>query len=78
MNKDWHQADIIAAIKKKGTTMAAVSRRAGLSSSTLSNALIRKWPKGERLIAEAIGVKAECSGLVKVDTPLSGDLIFVW
>ncbi|MGG5216373.1 MULTISPECIES: helix-turn-helix domain-containing protein [Rahnella] len=59
MNKDWHQADIIAAIKKKGTTMAAVSRRAGLSSSTLSNALIRKWPKGERLIAEAIGVKAE-------------------
>ncbi len=39
--------------------MAAVSRRAGLSSSTLSNALIRKWPKGERLIAEAIGVKAE-------------------
>ncbi len=38
MNKDWHQADIIAAIKKKGTTMAAVSRRAGLSSSTLSHA----------------------------------------
>ncbi|AEX51723.1 Ner family regulatory protein [Rahnella aquatilis CIP 78.65 = ATCC 33071] len=59
MNKDWHQADIIAAIKKKGTTMAAVSRRAGLCSSTLSNALIRKWPKGERLIAEAIGVNAE-------------------
>ncbi|MDH2896783.1 helix-turn-helix domain-containing protein [Rahnella variigena] len=59
MNKDWHQADIIAAIKKKGTTMAAVSRRAGLSSSTLSNALTRKWPKGERLIADAIGVKTE-------------------
>ena len=59
MNKDWHQADIIAAIKKKGTTMAAVSRRAGLSSSTLSNVLTRKWPKGERLIAETIGVKAE-------------------
>lgn len=59
MKKDWHQADIIAAIKKKGTTIAAVSRHAGLSSSTLSNALTRKWPKGERLIAEAIGVKAE-------------------
>ena len=59
MKQDWHQADIIAAIKKKGTTLAAVSRHAGLSSSTLSNALTRKWPKGERLIAEAIGVKAE-------------------
>jgi len=39
--------------------LAAVSRRAGLCSSTLSNALTRKWPKGERLISEAIGVKAE-------------------
>lgn len=59
MNKDWHSADIIAAIKKKGTTMAAISREAGLCSSTLSNALTRKWPKGEKLIAEAIGVRAE-------------------
>lgn len=59
MNQDWHQADIIAAIRKKGTTLAAVSRGAGLSSSTLSNALTRKWPKGEKLIAEAIGVNPE-------------------
>lgn len=55
-NKDWHHADIIAAIKKKGTTLAAVSRQAGLSSSTLANALSRPWPKGEWLIAETIGV----------------------
>jgi len=42
MNKqDWHQADIIAALRKKGTTLAAVSRGAGLSSSTLANALSR-------------------------------------
>lgn len=59
MNQDWHSADIIAALKKKGTSMAAVSRLAGLSSSTLSNALTRRWPKGERLIAEAIGVRPE-------------------
>lgn len=55
-NKDWHPADIIAALRKKGTTLAAVSRKAGLSSSTLTNALTRPWPKGEWLIAEAIGV----------------------
>ena len=53
---DWHSADIIAALRKKGTTLAAVSRQAGLSSSTLANTLIRPWPKGERLIAEALGV----------------------
>ena len=36
--------------------MAAVSRAAGLSPSTLSNALSRPWPKGEILIGQAIGV----------------------
>ncbi|WP_159566584.1 helix-turn-helix domain-containing protein [Budvicia diplopodorum] len=56
MQSDWHSADIIAALRKKGTTLAAVSRCAGLSSSTLANALIRPWPKGEWLIAEAIDV----------------------
>jgi len=56
--KDWHHADIIAALHKCNTSLAAVSRAAGLSSSTLSNALTRPWPKGERLIAEAIGVPA--------------------
>ena len=55
-NHDWHQADIIAGLRKKGTTLAAVSRAAGLSSSTLSNALSRPWPKGELLIAQALEV----------------------
>jgi len=41
VNTDWHQADIIAALRKKGTTLAAASRAAGLSSSTLANALSR-------------------------------------
>ncbi|KJV26647.1 helix-turn-helix transcriptional regulator [Pantoea sp. SM3] len=54
--QDWHQADIIAALRKRGTSLAAVSSAAGLCSTTLGNALIRPWPKGEWLIAEAIGV----------------------
>ncbi|RYC47419.1 helix-turn-helix domain-containing protein [Pectobacterium zantedeschiae] len=53
--QDWHPADIIAALKKRGTTLAAVSREAGLASSTLANALTKHWPKGEKLIAEALG-----------------------
>ena len=53
---DWHQADIIAALRRRGTTLAAVSRSAGLSSSTLSNALSRSWPKGEKVIAQALDV----------------------
>uniref|UniRef100_UPI003D312E70 helix-turn-helix domain-containing protein n=1 Tax=Serratia marcescens TaxID=615 RepID=UPI003D312E70 len=53
---DWHRADIIAALRKRGTSLAKVSRDAGLNSRTLNNALDRPWPKGEKLIAEAIGV----------------------
>jgi Ner family transcriptional regulator len=56
MQQDWHSADIIAGLKKRGTSLAAVSRKAGLASSTLTNALLRHWPKGERLIAEELGV----------------------
>lgn len=59
IDNDWHPADIIAGLRKKGTTLAAVSRKAGLSSSTLANALTRRWPKGERLIAEALAVAPE-------------------
>ncbi|GAB7206887.1 hypothetical protein OS21_33830 [Dickeya oryzae] len=51
---DWHPADIIASLRKRGTTLSAVSREAGLASSTLANALTRHWPKGERLIADAL------------------------
>lgn len=56
MKQDWHPADIIAALRKQGTTLSAVSRQAGLSSSTLANALIRPWPKGEWLIANAVKI----------------------
>lgn len=54
--KDWHNADIIASLRKKGTSLAGVSRAAGLSSSTLANALFRPWPRGEWLIAKALSV----------------------
>ncbi|EDQ6090025.1 helix-turn-helix domain-containing protein [Salmonella enterica] len=59
MQSDWHPADIIAGLKKRGTSLSALSRQAGLASSTLPNALTRHWPKGERLIAEALDVAPE-------------------
>ncbi|GKX40940.1 DNA-binding protein [Pectobacterium carotovorum subsp. carotovorum] len=59
MKKNWHSADIIAALHRKKLTLAAVSRQAGLSSSTLANALTRPWPRGEKLIADALGVEPQ-------------------
>lgn len=56
---DWHSADIIAALRKNGLTLAALSRESGLSSSTLANTLVRPWPKGELIIANRLGVSPE-------------------
>ncbi|ENM4022629.1 helix-turn-helix domain-containing protein [Vibrio cholerae] len=55
VQQDWHRADVISALKKNGTSMAALSRDHGLSSGSLYNALVRPWPKGELIIAKAIG-----------------------
>ncbi|CDH33507.1 helix-turn-helix domain-containing protein [Xenorhabdus bovienii] len=53
---DWHQVDIIATLRKRGTILAAVSREAGLSLSTLANTLSRPWPKGKWIIANYLGI----------------------
>ncbi|MDC9591281.1 helix-turn-helix transcriptional regulator [Xenorhabdus sp. XENO-10] len=54
--QDWHPADIVAALHKQGTTVAALSRESGLSSSTLANVLKRAWPKGEWIIARRLNI----------------------
>lgn len=56
---DWHRADIVAALKKKGWSISALSRAVGLSSNTLKSALAAPYLKGERIIAAAIGVEPE-------------------
>ncbi len=56
-NADWHRADVIAALKKKGMNITALSRDSGLASGTLANALRAPWPKGEKIIAGALGLE---------------------
>ncbi|MBS0055826.1 helix-turn-helix transcriptional regulator [Yersinia sp. Marseille-Q3913] len=58
MKKDWNPTEITSAIRNKGSTLSELSRRAGLSASTLSNALNRQWPKGEKIIADFLGIDA--------------------
>lgn len=57
--KDWHRADIVAALKKQGWSVAALARAVGLSQSTLYTALTRPYPNGEKIIASALGMKPE-------------------
>jgi Ner family transcriptional regulator len=53
---NWHRADVLAAIRKRGSTLAKLSRDNGLHERTLYNALERHWPKGEKIIADYIGM----------------------
>ncbi|MDT8428525.1 MAG: helix-turn-helix domain-containing protein [Pseudomonadales bacterium] len=58
--KDWHRADIVAALHKAGWSTRRLSLHHGYASpNSLCRALAGPWPKAQRLIAEAIGVPPE-------------------
>lgn len=56
---DWHRADVIAAFKRKGTSITRESRRLGMNESYLMAALNKPYPKAERLIAEILGIQPQ-------------------
>lgn len=56
---NWHRADIVAALKKRKISLAEIGRRHGRSTSTVKNALDKRYPNGEAWIAEALDLKPE-------------------
>ncbi len=56
-SSDWHNADIVAGLKKAGTNMSALAKDHGLGRGTLRNALYRHCPKYEKIIANAMGLE---------------------
>lgn len=56
---NMHRADIIAALKKKGLSLSKLGKEHNLSPYTLKNALDKPYPKGEKIIANAIDMKPE-------------------
>lgn len=58
-HQDWHRADIIAAVRKTGTTLYGLSRKLGYRRTTISNALYVPAPKYERIIAEYLGLTVQ-------------------
>lgn len=55
-SQDWHRADIVAAFKRKGTSLTREARKLGMNDSYLMGALNKPYPKAERLIAKLLGV----------------------
>lgn len=51
----WHQQDIQAEIRKRGATLASLSRQHGLHRATLQTIFYKRYPKGQALVATFIG-----------------------
>ncbi|OOF88033.1 helix-turn-helix domain-containing protein [[Pasteurella] aerogenes] len=59
VKRNWSSKKIVYELHERNITLESLSRKAGLAPSTLKNALRVSYPKGERIIAEAIGVAPE-------------------
>ena len=57
--EDWHPADVLAALKKRGRTLSGLSTAHGYHVTAAGKALKHPWPAMEALIAAAIGVTPE-------------------
>jgi|SRR5947209_15045559 len=55
--KNWHRADVVAALHKRGTSLAKLAGKAGLSASALRQALTNPRTPSNRIIADFLGKK---------------------
>jgi Ner family transcriptional regulator len=53
---DWHPADVLAALKKRGHSLAGLSVANGYHPTAAGKALKRSWPAMEAIIAGALGL----------------------
>jgi Ner family transcriptional regulator len=56
---DWHPADVLAALKKRGRTLTSLSRAHGYHPTAAGKALKRSWPAMEAIIARELNVSPQ-------------------
>lgn len=57
--KDWHPADVVAALHKRGITLRKIAELHKVDPKAITKALRERTLPGERRIAEAIGVRPQ-------------------
>ncbi|MCX7174160.1 MAG: helix-turn-helix domain-containing protein [Proteobacteria bacterium] len=57
-HQDWHPADVVAALHKRGLTLRKLAERYNISPPAVIKALRERNLPSERRIAEAIGIPA--------------------
>lgn len=56
MQHGWHPQDIIAAVRKRGSSLQRLSRDHGFARETFNHALVRRFPNAHAIIADFLGV----------------------
>lgn len=56
MKTGWHPQDIIAAVRKRGTSLQALGRRHGFAINTFNKALTHRFPNAHAIISDYIKV----------------------
>jgi Ner family transcriptional regulator len=54
--EDWHPADVLAALKKRGHSLAGLSVTNGYHPTAAGKALKQPWPAMEQIIAAALAL----------------------
>ena len=54
--EDWHPADVLAALKKRGHSLAGLSVTNGYHPTAARKALKQPWPAMEQIIAAALAL----------------------
>jgi len=57
--EDWHPAEVVCALRLKGWSLRRLAKSHGYHPGSFSPVLRSPWPRAERIIAEAIGLKPE-------------------
>lgn len=55
MEQGWHPQDIIAEVRKRGSSLARLTREHGFSRDVLYKCLTQRFPNGHNVVAAAIG-----------------------
>ena len=55
----WDRHDVVAELRRRKISLAKLGRENDLSPFTVKNALDKPYPRGEKIIANAIGVAPE-------------------
>jgi Ner family transcriptional regulator len=55
----WHRADIVAAVRKSGSTLRRLSIESGFAPSTLRASLERIHPRAHDIIASFVGKRRQ-------------------